>query len=135
MNFGAKFLQSFFAYQGVSVIAVFMASYQQSEKAVRSHLTGIGIMIVVYIMVTMTTMAAFPHKELERLMWPTLELVKLTQIPGLIFERLKLGFLAIWVVAVFTTLANLLTAAVHLFSEYSGIKQNSAFGSCCPLPC
>ncbi|MFS8579694.1 MAG: spore germination protein, partial [Novibacillus thermophilus] len=70
-------LQSFFAYQGVSVIAVFMASYQQPEKAVRSHFTGIGIMIVVYLMVTMTTMAAFPHQEVERLMWPTLELVKL----------------------------------------------------------
>lgn len=126
-------LQSFFAYQGVSVIAVFMASYQQPEKAVRSHFTGIGIMIVVYLMVTMTTMAAFPHQEVERLMWPTLELVKLTQIPGLILERLESGFLAIWVVAVFTTLANLLTAAVHLFSEYFGIKQEQRVWIMLPL--
>lgn len=115
-------LSAFFAYQGVSVVSIAMASYQQPQKALQAHVAGIGLVMILYILVTVSTIGVFGYSEVQRLMWPTLELVKTA--PGIIFERVEAGFLAIWVVAVFTTVANLLTAIVHLISEYFAIGEN-----------
>lgn len=121
------------AYLGFSVIAIFMASYQQPEQAVKSHFIGMGLLIVIYLLVTVATLATFAYEEVEYLMWPTLELVKSIRFPGFILERIESGFLTIWVAAVFTTLANLLTAAVHLISEYLGVRQSHRLWVMLPL--
>lgn len=132
-EFWRGMLQGAFAYFGVSVMTIFMASYQQPQRAVQSHFLGMGILIVIYFLVTVATLATFAHGEVERLMWPTLELVKSIRFPGFILERIESGFLTIWVAAVFTTLANLLTAAVHLISEYIGLPQSRRIWVMLPL--
>lgn len=117
-------VQCIFSYQGISVLLIFMASYQQPEKAVRSHAAGIGIVTLTYFLIIMATMGVFSYREVKELTWPVLDLVKNTRFPGLILERIESGFLILWVIAVFTTLANLLTAACHLIGEYLGVQES-----------
>lgn len=126
-------IQGIFAYGGVSIILIAMASYQQPEKAMKAHFIGVGMVVAVYGFVMISTMSVFSHNEVERLMWPTLEIVKNIRFPGFILERIESGFLAIWVAAVFTTLSNLLSATVHLISEYFAIKDNQRIWVLCPI--
>lgn len=126
-------MQGLFTFQGVSILFIFMASYQQPHKAFQAHTIGIGGVMLIYLLVTMASMAVFSHEEVKELTWPVLELVENTRIPGLILERIEAGFLILWVVAVFTTLANLLTATVHLMSEYVGIEEEQRIWITLPL--
>lgn len=132
-QFWKGLLQGIYAYAGISVILMFMASYQQPQQAVKSHAIGIGFVILVYGLITVAGVGVLSERELEQLMWPTLAIAKNIRFPGFIFERIESGFLAIWVVAVFTTLANFLTSAVHLVSEYTGIQHRQKVWVSLPL--
>jgi spore germination protein len=45
----------------------------------------------------------FGYEELYHQAWPTLELIKTVNVPGLILERMEAVFLSVWVTAVFTS--------------------------------
>lgn len=114
---------SLFAYSGFLVIVVYMARYQQPKKAVRPHMWAVGIVVLIYGFLVITAISVFGIYEIQQLLWPTLEEVKVIAIPGKIFERLESGVLAIWMLAVFTTIINLIGALVDLVVTYFNIKE------------
>lgn len=120
-------IKAIYAFQGVSVTAIYMASYKQPEEAVRSHALGIAMVTFIYLFTTIACIGVFGHEEVKRMMWPTIELVKSTRMPGLILERMDSGFLAVWLVAIFTTVANFLATIVNLVGEYFAISQAKRF--------
>jgi spore germination protein len=75
---------------------------------------GIAIPGVIYVLIIVSGISVFGVDEMRLLAWPTLELVKTTEVPGLILERLESAFLGVWVASVFTTVGNMYyaTAAV-----------------------
>ncbi|MFS0727957.1 GerAB/ArcD/ProY family transporter [Paenibacillus sp. 1P07SE] len=91
---------------GFEVMLLLSANVQQGPSLIRNNLVGISIPGALYVLVAIAGISVFGYEELHLLAWPTLELVKSTEVPGLILERLESGFLAVWVTAVFTTLAN-----------------------------
>lgn len=107
---GSGFLEamkaSVFSYSGFSIMLIFMA-FAQKDKNVSANLTGVAIPAFIYTMIVFSSIAVFGFEELRHLMWPTLELVKTTDFPGLILERVESLFLGVWVAAVFTTVGNL----------------------------
>lgn len=125
--------QTLFIFAGYSVIFVYMAYYQEPRSAVRSHMWGMGIIISFYWITLLSSLAVFGPVELERMMWPTLELVKMASVPGMIFERMESIFLVIWVIAVFTTILNVYGAyvdmVIHFFSLGKESRKWVAWGS------
>lgn len=99
-------LETSFSYQGYEIMLIFYAFALPGSKKTKTALWGIGLAIIVYTLIVVSGIAVFGHEELKKLTWPTLELVKTTQVPGLILERLESAFLGVWVAAVFTTIAN-----------------------------
>ncbi|WP_407649410.1 GerAB/ArcD/ProY family transporter [Brevibacillus composti] len=57
-----------------------------------------------YVLIVIASIAIFGAEETKLLLWPTLELARMTSLPAYILERLDILFLAVWVTAVFTTL-------------------------------
>jgi len=103
----AGIIAAMFSFQGYDVITVYMNNMElTSERTTRAAMFGMSIPILVYTLIVIAGISAFGYEELQRLMWPTLELVKTTEVPGLILERLESAFLGVWVAAVFTTLAS-----------------------------
>ncbi len=95
-----------FSYQGFETLGVYMGNtHIRSKHTMKAAMIGMAIPMVVYTLITIAGITAFGYEELQRLMWPTLELVKTTEVPGLVLERLESAFLGVWVVAVFTTFA------------------------------
>lgn len=123
----ATFLKSVFktsaAYLGFSVIILFMAYSQDNGKIVKANLTGVGIPAFVYVIVNLAGLAVFGYEELNLLVWPTLELVKSVEFPGLILERVESLFLAIWVAAVYTTVGNLFYASCMATAQFLPFRR------------
>lgn len=111
-----------FALLGFEVMTVFSEYVQQSPKLLRANLVGIAIPGTLYTMIVFSGIASFGVDELELLAWPTLELVKVTEVPGLILERMESAFLGVWVAAVFTTTGNLYLAVSLLIQKMLGLR-------------
>ncbi|USG64282.1 spore germination protein [Brevibacillus ruminantium] len=113
-----------FSYQGYEIMLIFFAFAHENTSKIRSGIYGIGIAVFVYLLIVVAGIAVFGYEELQRVTWPTLELVKTTQVPGLILERLESAFLAVWVAAVFTTVANGYYAMIYSLRQlfHRGIR-------------
>ncbi|KQL48637.1 spore gernimation protein [Brevibacillus choshinensis] len=105
--------EAVYSFSGYEIMLIFFAYAHENNSKVRAGFYGIGIAMFVYTLIVLAGIVVFGFEELQRVTWPTLELVKTTQVPGLILERLESAFLAVWVAAVFTTVANAYYAFVY----------------------
>ncbi|HEX7064058.1 MAG TPA: endospore germination permease [Bacillales bacterium] len=111
-----------FAYQGFTIMLLFMA-YVQRGKNVGASTIGIALPTFNYILIVFATVAVFGFEELQHLTWPTLELMKSTDFSFFILERIESAFVAIWVVAVYTTAGNLFYAVCFAFAQILPTKK------------
>ncbi|MED4753827.1 endospore germination permease [Brevibacillus choshinensis] len=105
--------ETVYSFSGYEIMLIYFAYAHDNTSKVRAGFFGIGIAMFVYTLIVLAGIVVFGFEELQRVSWPTLELVKTTQVPGLILERLESAFLAVWVAAVFTTVANAYYAFVY----------------------
>jgi spore germination protein len=110
-------------YHGYEIILQFSSRFSSETKYMRANLLGIGFVGLVYVLIVIAGIVSFGHEELQRLTWPTLELVKSVNVPGLILERAEAVFIGVWVAAVFTTAGNYFYAATHLISDMLRIRR------------
>ncbi len=101
---------SLFAYSGFAVYLFLLPELEARPRRAMPWLVA-GLVGLIYSMVVFSAVGTFGVVEAQRITWPTIELVKVTQIPGRVFERLESAFLAVWVTAVFTTVGPALFAA------------------------
>ncbi|HET7656830.1 MAG TPA: endospore germination permease [Bacillales bacterium] len=111
-----------FAYQGFSIMLLFMAFTQRNHN-VASTISGVAIPGITYVLITFSAVGVFGFEELQHLTWPTLELVKATNFSQFIFQRIESGFVAVWVVAVYTTVGNLLYAVCFSLAQLLPTKK------------
>jgi spore germination protein len=97
------------------------------------YVLGIAIPGVIYTLIVIAGISVFGKEELALLAWPTLELVKTTEVPGLILERLESAFLGVWVAAVFTTVGNLYYATALTIKQVFRLKGHRLI-ACALLP-
>lgn len=111
-------------YKGFEMMLVLSAFTQPIPAARRAQFIGIGIPALLNTLITIAAIAVFSFEELDRLMWPTLELATSTEIPGLIFERVEAAYLAVWVAAIFTTISNFYFVAAKILQETFRIRHH-----------
>jgi spore germination protein len=116
-DFCSGILLGTFSYIGYEVMTVF-GGYTFVTKATLP-ITVIAFMapVLIYTAVVILSIGVFGIYELNQLLWPTLELIKAIEVPGIILQRVESAFLAVWMAAVFTTSANLLYAASFLVKK------------------
>lgn len=114
-----------FSYIGYEVIMVFGAYTMVSKETVPFNLIAFLAIVLIYTAIVILTIGSFGIYELDYILWPTLELVKFIQVPGVILERVESAFLAVWMAAAFTTSANILYAASFLAKKL--INKGPAF--------
>lgn len=111
------------SFYGYEIMSVFLANTDSKKNYMKHNLYGIMIPGAVYTLIVVSGISVFGTDELSLLAWPTLELVKTTEVPGLILERLESAFLGVWVAAVFTTVGNLYSASVITVRQILGLKK------------
>lgn len=113
-------IETAFSYQGYELMLIYFAFAQRGSNPFKATRYGITFSMFVYMLIVLASITVFGHEEIQRLAWPTLELVKTTQMPGLILERLESAFLGVWVAAVFTTTANTYYVVVYGLRQWLG---------------
>lgn len=112
------------SYLGFEIMTVFLGYTQQSKGLLRANLFGVALPGFVYVLIVFAGISVFGVKELMLLTWPTLELVKTTEVPILVLERLESAFLGVWVAAVFTSVGNLYYAAAYTAKQVLGVRSH-----------
>jgi len=114
-----------YSYAGYKVALMFAGFYQQPEKALKSHTYAVAAVIFSYWYICLTTLSVFGTSELKKVVYPVLEVVKVIHMPALVFDRLESGILAIWLLAVFTSIINLHASLVQMVIEYFQLKEKT----------
>ncbi|AWX55111.1 MULTISPECIES: endospore germination permease [Brevibacillus] len=105
-------LETYTLYTGYELLMVYFAFAIPGARLGVASMTGMSFALVVYVITVVAGITVFGYEELQRLVWPTLELIKVTQKTGWFLERFESAFLAIWVASVFTTIGNMLYATI-----------------------
>jgi spore germination protein len=114
-------------FQGSFVITMVIPAMRNPSRAMTSAYWAILVTGGLYLSIVTATVAVFGSEETNKLLWPTLELAKVTSLPANILERLDAAFLAVWVTAVFTTLFSSYYLVIHSISKLFRLKDHRMF--------
>lgn len=98
--------------EGMLILPMIIPSINRPDQVTKAALWAVGISGFVHTLVVGATLAVFNVNEMQKLLWPTLEVMKTTSLPGNVVERIEPVFLGIWVAAVFTTISGWFYAVV-----------------------
>lgn len=97
--------QAFFSYIGFEILLFAFPSAEKKEDSLKTAMAGQGIVIVIYTIIFLLTLAQYGVHSLKRQIFPTLSLVKEVDLPGFFVENLDNLVMAFWVLVIFTTMA------------------------------
>ncbi|NRD77741.1 GerAB/ArcD/ProY family transporter [Bacillus sp. BRMEA1] len=88
---------------GFEVMLLFTAFMKEPQKAVKSTLIGIGVVIPLYVLIVVMCIGTFGIDELKTLTWPMMEDAMSIEVPGGVLERFESLFSILWVMTMYTT--------------------------------
>lgn len=88
---------------GPEVMLVLLAFMRQPNKGVKAVLVGISIPLFFYLITVVMVIGAISIDGVVSSTWPTIELMRSYEIPGLIFERFESLLLVIWIMQIFAS--------------------------------
>ncbi|MGM0875148.1 MAG: spore germination protein [Bacillota bacterium] len=114
------------AFTGFEIMLLLPAFMKQPHKAVKAVLVGTAIPLIFYVITVIMVIGAFSVDGVVTRTWPTIDLMRSFEIPGLIFERFESLLLVIWIMQIFASftltyyaaalgLAQLFKTNIHLF--------------------
>ncbi|MBD2865246.1 GerAB/ArcD/ProY family transporter [Paenibacillus oceani] len=112
------------SYLGFEIMTIFFADTKQGSKRMTGGMVGVAIPGLIYVLIVISSISVFGVEEIRLLAWPTLELVKTSEVPGFILERLESAFLGVWVAAVFTTVGNMYYATAAIARRTFKLKSH-----------
>lgn len=87
-------LPTAYAYGGVEVLFLIYHMVTRKEEVLKAGVTALGISMLIYLMVTVIALLVFGAEVLQHIIWPSVVLLKVVDIP--VIERLEFFFLALW---------------------------------------
>lgn len=91
------------AYSGTEIMLILLVFMKQPNKAVKVVIVGTVIPIIFYVITVVMVIGAFSIDGVVTRTWPTFDLMRSFEIPGLIFERFESLLLVIWIMQIFAT--------------------------------
>lgn len=110
-----------FSFSGFEVLVILYPFIKKPKETFKSSLTSLAALIVLYTVIIIECLCKFGEREVKALIYPTMTLVKASEIPGGFIERMEGLLISLWVLFVFTTLV----ALMYGFSVLGGdlLKQ------------
>ncbi|TCS93077.1 GerAB/ArcD/ProY family transporter [Hazenella coriacea] len=110
-------LTAAYTFVGYEVILIFSAFYRKPDQALKYHSTALGVVLFIYWGFLVAALGIFTSNEVQHILWPGLEVVRVIESPTLIIEGLESGVLSLWVITVFTAIVNIYVALVQLIIQ------------------
>jgi len=109
--------------QASFIITLVVPYMQNPEKALRTVTISILVTGTLYVAIVAACVGVFGPEEIKVLLWPTLELAKITSLPANVLERLDAAFLALWLTSVFTNILSTYFFTVNAFANVFKLKD------------
>ena len=107
-----------FACTGIEVMLIIVPFMRNPEQALKATLVGISFPVVFYMITVIMVIGALLIDGVTSLTWPTIDLMRSFEIPGLIFERFESLLLVIWIMQIFSNLTISYYAAAVGLSQF-----------------
>ena len=91
------------SFSGIEIILILMPFMYQPRKAIHTVVIGIAIPLLFYMITVVMVIGALSIDGVVSRTWPTIDLMRSFEIPGLIFERFESLLLVIWIMQLFCT--------------------------------
>lgn len=115
---------AFTGFETMLVLGMFMKNPKDGFKIQWISLTVIG---VVYTFFTVISVAIFGQTETAHLMWPTLTIVKIIDIPGAFLENLDALIMGAWTLNIFITICVFFFCTSLIMGDMFNCKEISYF--------
>ncbi|TDX51758.1 GerAB/ArcD/ProY family transporter [Orenia marismortui] len=120
-------VKSYSSFLGFEIAAILVPFITTKKLAIEYGIKGWILPSFLSLIIVIASISVFGAFELKNLIWPTFELVKTTKFFALIFERLEVAFIITWVIAIFTTVSNLLFGSVLGISQILNLQTHRTF--------
>lgn len=87
-------LTTAYSFAGTEVLLVFYSLVNKQEEVLKAGLIAVCITTLLYLAMVITCLLVFGVNNLQRILWPGLMLLKVSQVP--VLERLEFIFLVFW---------------------------------------
>ncbi|WP_040983954.1 GerAB/ArcD/ProY family transporter [Oceanobacillus jeddahense] len=91
------------SYLGFGILWFYLSLVDQPKKAPKAAAIGMCIPVALYMIIFIMCISTFGNAVTSNLLYPTIELAKVVEIPGGFFERFESVFFVIWIMAIFIT--------------------------------
>ncbi|KFN13964.1 spore germination protein [Bacillus pseudomycoides] len=91
------------AYSGAEIMLLLLAFMKQPRQAVKVVLIGTAIPLIFYVTTVVMVIGTFSVDGVLMRTWPTIDLMRSFELPGLIFERFESLLLVVWIMQIFAT--------------------------------
>lgn len=112
-----------FAYTGYEIIMVLFPFIKKPREVFKSSVIALLTATAFYTIIIIECISKFGSKETEALIYPTMTLIKSSEIPGGFIERMEGLLIAMWVLFVFTTVVSLIYGFSVLGGDLLGHKE------------
>lgn len=87
-----------YAYQGIEILFVVYPMVTRKDKVLKAGLTALGIIMPLYLIITVLTLLVNGSEALQKVIWPAVVLFKVVDIP--VLERLEFFFMFLWILVI-----------------------------------
>ena len=91
------------SYTGFEIMLILLPFMKQPNKAGKVILVGIFFPMIFYTITVVMVIGAFSIDGVITQTWPTLDLIRSFEMPGLLFERFESLLLVIWIMQMFAS--------------------------------
>ncbi|CAM4201355.1 spore germination protein [Paenibacillus alkaliterrae] len=118
---------------GVEIILILTAFMKQPAKSVKAVVYGTAITVILYLITVIMVIGALSVDGVLTRTWPTLDLVRSFELPGLIFERFESLLLVIWIMQIYSSYTISYYAASLGLSQLLNINLTSCLFALLPV--
>lgn len=97
-----------FSFAGFEIVMILYPFIKKPKGVFKVSFISLMAVIALYTVIIIECISKFGDKETQALIYPTMTLIKSSEVPGAFIERMEGFLIAVWVMFVFTTLVPLM---------------------------
>ena len=94
-------------FQGYEILFIMIPFMHDYRKVIPYTVVGVAIPVILYTLLVGMSIGVFGVHITQQLNYPTITLAETITFPGAFMERFDILFVILWIIAAFTTIANL----------------------------
>ncbi|WP_461207587.1 GerAB/ArcD/ProY family transporter [Clostridium sp. DL1XJH146] len=111
------------SFSGFSIIYMIHPFLSEKRDLKKSGMKSVFFITLVYTIIIIISLAVFPKEYNKELLWPTISMVSIVEIPGAFLERWEGIAMSFWTLFIFSTFVNLFYFSSSLLENTFNLKD------------